>query len=104
MLLWCCRSVHLCEPCCRREHELVAIKRLQKLFPPAEEKSVENEIATTGALKSSRKKHKKLKKQHQEKKKMEESQIAQSPYKDLETMSYHPMGSSRVYAARSQLV
>jgi hypothetical protein len=83
---------------------LVAIKRLQKLFPPPEEKSAENEIASAGALKSSRKKHKKLKKQHQEKKKIEENELAQSPYKHLETMSYHTLGSSRIYAARSDHV
>jgi hypothetical protein len=95
------RSVHLCEPCCRREHELVAIKRLQKLFT-VEDNSAAKELETHAALKSSRKKHKKLKKEKEKQKKIEES--APNPYKELETMTYHPVGSSRVYAFRHEMV
>lgn len=94
------RSVHLCEPCCRREHELVTIKHFDKEFN-VQEAPFEEQIASMGALKSSRKKHKKLKKEAEDQKKIAPET---NPYKELELIKYHSVGSQRIYAARSHFV
>jgi hypothetical protein len=79
----------------------VAIKKLQKLFP-AQVPTAQQPAEPSGALKSSRKKHKKLKKEKERQKQVEAS--APQPYQELDSLNYHPIGVSRVYAFRHESV